>query len=89
MSSYKKSFFLGIWPFLQIKAKQKGQIKKASNQKTDSTLFYQLFKTRNFVYWPNMHFLTKMILIMGDVFYMKKTSPIIRIILVKKYMFGR
>ena len=69
--------------FLQIKAKHKGQIKNASDQKTDSTLLYQLFKTRNFVYRPNMHFLTKIILIMGDIFYMKKTSPIIRIILLK------
>ena len=85
----EKKFSLGVWPFLQIKAKQKGQIKNGSDEKTDSTLFYQLFKTRNFVYLPNMHFLTKIILIMGDVFYMKKTSPIIRIILVKKCMFGQ
>ena len=69
MSSYKKSFSLGVWPFLQIKAKQKGRIKNVLDQKTDSTLFYQLFKTRNFVYRPNMHFFTKIILIMGDVFF--------------------
>ena len=71
MSSYKKIFPLGIWPFLQIKAKHKDQFKNVSDQKTDSTLFYQLFKTRNFVNRPNMHFLTIFnILIMGDDFFM-------------------
>ena len=48
MSSYNKNFFLGVWPFLQIKAKGYGRIKNAPNQKTDATLKNQLFKFYNF-----------------------------------------
>ena len=51
MSSYNKNFFLGVWPFLQIKAKGYARIKNAPNQKTDATSKNQLFKIYNFVAW--------------------------------------
>ena len=81
----EKKFFLGVWSFLQIKAKHKGQIKNASDQKTDDTFNYQLLKTRNFVFWPNMHFLAKIISIMGDVFFKRLDLPI-KIATLQKWM---
>ena len=43
MSSYNKNFFLGVWPFLQIKAKGYGRVKNASNQKSDTTFTHPTF----------------------------------------------
>ena len=43
MSSYNKIFFLGVWPFLQIKAKGYGQIKNPPNQKSDTTFTHATF----------------------------------------------
>jgi len=43
MSSYNKKFFLGVWPFLQIKAKGYGRIKNAPNQKSDTTFTHPTF----------------------------------------------
>ena len=52
MSSYNKNFFLGVWPFLQIKAKGYGRIKNAPNQKTDATSKNQLFQIYDFIALP-------------------------------------
>ena len=59
MSSYNKKFFLGVWPFLQIKAKGYGRIKNAPNQKTDATSKMQLFETVNFAFMQKIHLLVK------------------------------
>ena len=68
MSSYKKKFSLGVWPFLQIRAERIGRVKNVSDPKSDGTLLNQLLKTRNFAIRPNMHFQSRIILIMGNVF---------------------
>ena len=44
MSSYKENFFLGVCPFLQIRAEYNGRVKNASDQKTDETFYYKTFK---------------------------------------------
>ena len=46
-----------------------------SDPKSDGTLLKQLLKTRNFVLRPNMQFLTRIILIMGDVFFRRLDLP--------------
>ena len=42
MSSYKKKIFLGVCPFLQIRAERIGQVKNVSDPKSDGTLLNQL-----------------------------------------------
>ena len=68
MSSYKKKIFLGVCPFLQIRAERIGRVKNVSDPKSDGTLLNQLLKTRNFAIRLNMHFQSRIILIMGNVF---------------------
>ena len=43
MNSQKRNFFLGVWPFLQIRAKYDGQVKNAPNQKSDTTFINPTF----------------------------------------------
>ena len=43
MNSHKRNFFLGVWPFLEIKAKGYGRVKNASYQKSNATFTHPTF----------------------------------------------
>ena len=66
----KKNFFPRRMAFFANQGQAKRPNKKWVRSKNGQHFIYQLFKTRNFVYRLNMHFLTKIVLIMGDVFFM-------------------
>ena len=69
MSSYNKKFFLGVWPFLEIKAKGYGQVKNASYQKSNATFTHPTFDDYKLCYLGRDHIFTLKALKMEDVFF--------------------